>query len=174
MGGIAAGAFHVEGLFDTGTEEIDKGVVIITHKAAEELFVMHDKTSEIAIRLKDVEEAQNVSTLIRQKLNSSELEILPWQEVSTVLEQWIEFDNGFIYLIVIVVMIVVAIGILNTVLMGVLERTREFGTYYLPWELNENRSWRWLHGNPCFRCYWKSVRIVIRNPANLSTWKNRN
>ncbi|KHE90608.1 MAG: lipoprotein releasing system transmembrane protein LolC [Candidatus Scalindua brodae] len=126
-GSIAAGAFHVKGLFDTGTEEIDKGVVIITHKAAEELFVMHDKTSEIAIRLKNVEDAQKVSTLIRQKLNSSELEILPWQEVSTVLEQWIEFDNGFIYLIVIVVMIVVAIGILNTVLMGVLERTREFG-----------------------------------------------
>ncbi len=126
-GSIAAGAFHVKGLLDTGTEEIDKGIVIITHKAAEELFVMQDKTSEIAIRLKNVENAQHVSTIINQKLNSSELEILPWQEVSTVLEQWIEFDNGFVYLIIIVVMIVVAIGILNTVLMGVLERTREFG-----------------------------------------------
>ncbi len=126
-GSIAAGAFHIKGLLDTGTEEIDKGVVIITHKAAEELFVMHDKTSEIAIRLKDVDEAQHVSSLIRQKLNSSDLEVLPWQKISTVLEQTIEFDNGFIYLIVIVVMIVVATGILNTVLMGVLERTREFG-----------------------------------------------
>ncbi len=126
-GSIAAGAFHVKGLLDTGTEEIDKGAVLITHKAAQELFVMHDKTSEIAIRLKDVEEAQHVSSLIHQKLNSPDLEVLPWQRISTVLEQWIEFDNGFIYLIVIVVMIVVASGILNTVLMGVLERTREFG-----------------------------------------------
>ncbi len=126
-GSIAAGAFHVKGLLDTGAEEIDKGVVIITHKAAEELFVMHDKTSEIAIRLKDVEEAKHVSSLIHQELNLSDLEVLPWQKISTALEQWIEFDNGFIYLIVIVVMVVVATGILNTVLMGVLERTREFG-----------------------------------------------
>ncbi len=126
-GSIAAGAFHVKGLLDTGAEEIDKGAVFITHKAAQVLFAMDDKTSEIAIRLKDVEEAQHVSSLIHQELNSSDLEVLPWQEISTVLEQWIEFDNGFIYLIVIVVMIVVATGILNTVLMGVLERTREFG-----------------------------------------------
>lgn len=126
-GSIAAGAFYVKGLLDTGTEEIDKGVVIITHKAAEDLFVMHGKTSEIVIRLKDVEEAQNVSVLIRQELNSPELEILPWQELSAILAQWIEFDNSFVYLIVLVVMIVVAVGILNTVLMSVIERTREFG-----------------------------------------------
>ncbi len=126
-GSIAAGAFHVKGLLDTGTEEIDKGVVIITHKAAEDLFVMHGRTSEIAIRLRDVEDSQKVSALIRKELNSPELEVLSWQEVSAVLEQWIEFDNGFIYLIVLVVMVVVAIGILNTVLMGVFERTREFG-----------------------------------------------
>ncbi len=126
-GSIAAGAFHVKGLLNTGTDEIDKGVVIITHKAAEDLFVMNDRTSEIAIRLTDVENSKKASALIRKNLNSPELEVLSWQEVSAVLEQWIEFDNGFIYLIVLVVMVVVAIGILNTVLMGVFERTREFG-----------------------------------------------
>jgi len=52
---------------------------------------------------------------------------LGWDEISPMLKQWIEFDNAFIWIIVAVVMIIVAIGILNTVLMGVLERTKEFG-----------------------------------------------
>ena len=126
-GSIASAAFRIKGLLDTGAEEIDKGIAIISYKAAEDLFVMQDRASEIAIRLKSVNDSELVASQIRQALNSPELEVLPWQEISPMLKQWVEFDNGFIWIIVLVVMIVVAIGILNTVLMGVLERRREFG-----------------------------------------------
>ncbi len=126
-GSIAAGAFRIQGLLDTGVEEIDKGVVLLLLPDSQELFVMNDKISEIAIRLKSVEKAKSVAKKLSRALPASELEILPWQTISPMMQQWIEFDNAFIWIIVIVVMIVVAIGILNTVLMGVLERTREFG-----------------------------------------------
>jgi len=53
--------------------------------------------------------------------------VLPWQTISMSFLQWIQFDNGFIWIIVIITMLVVLSGILNTILMGVLERTREFG-----------------------------------------------
>ncbi|MBF0532575.1 MAG: ABC transporter permease [Candidatus Omnitrophica bacterium] len=125
-GSIASGAYRVCGLMDTGAEEIDKGVVLITHAAAENLFAMAGRTSELAVRIKNVKDAKPAALQISEQLPSS-FEVLPWQTVSPVLQQWIEFDEGFIWIIVFVVMIVVAIGILNTVLMGVLERTREFG-----------------------------------------------
>lgn len=126
-GSIAAGAFYVRGLLDTGAEEIDKGLVLIPLKAAQELFVLPDKVSELTIKIKSGAQSEVIAKSLVAGLNNPMIEILPWQEVSPMLKQWIEFDNAFIWIIVIIVMIVIAIGILNTVLMGVLERTREFG-----------------------------------------------
>jgi putative ABC transport system permease protein len=125
-GSIASAAFTVCGLFDTGASEIDSGLAMISHEAAADLFVMNGATSEVAIK---VAGGHFTSTAkhIAGVLNRSDLEVLTWQQVTPMLEQWIEFDNGFTWVIVVIVMIVVAIGILNTVLMGVLERTREFG-----------------------------------------------
>jgi putative ABC transport system permease protein len=125
-GSIASGAYRIKGMFETGAEEIDKGIVFITLRAAQELFVMPDAVSEIVIQVSSPEHAKTVSKKLIKELPPS-LEVMSWQEVSPSFYQWIEFDVGFIWIIVIIVMIVVAIGILNTVLMGVLERTREFG-----------------------------------------------
>jgi len=126
-GSIAAGAYRIKGIFDTGTEEVDQGLVLITHQAAQDLFAMPEATSEIALRIHSATDSPVIADQIRKNLVQPDLEILPWQEISPSFQEWIEFDNGFIWIIVCVVMIVVAIGILNTILMGVLERTREFG-----------------------------------------------
>ena len=126
-GSIAGGAYYVAGILDTGVEEIDKGLALITHAAAEELFVMENKTTQIALKLLDVEASDQVTTNLKAQFSQSNLEILPWRDVSPILQQWLEYDNTFVWVIVFIVMVVVAIGILNTVLMGVLERTREFG-----------------------------------------------
>jgi ABC-type lipoprotein release transport system permease subunit len=126
-GSIASGAFRIKGLLDTGTDEIDKNIALINLTAAQEMFVMPQKVSEIAIKLKKSENAQKVADEISQKFNEPGLEVLSWPEISPSFYQWIEFDNAFIWLIFVIFMVVVAIGILNTVLMGVLERTREFG-----------------------------------------------
>ena len=127
-GSIAAGAYELYGILNTGVDEVDKGIALITYHAAEELFYMNNKTSEIAIRLNSAEHVKDVSEQIKHNLKmKQDLEILTWEEISPMLQQWIEFDKGFILVIVFVVIIVVGIGILNTVLMGVLERKREFG-----------------------------------------------
>jgi ABC-type lipoprotein release transport system permease subunit len=126
-GSVAAGAFYIKGLLETGTEEIDRAVMLIHYTYAQELFNMFDQASEIAIRVVEADQNTSVAKDIAAALDYDFLEILPWQETSKSFQQWIEFDNGFIWMIVVVLMIVVAIGILNTVLMGVLERTREFG-----------------------------------------------
>ncbi|MCR4337260.1 MAG: ABC transporter permease, partial [Candidatus Omnitrophica bacterium] len=126
-GSIASAAFMVRGLIDTGTDEIDQTIALITHQAAEELFVMSNRTSEVVVRLNSLDDVEFMTQRLRDDFFHQNLEVLPWQEVAPSFQQWIEFDNAFVWMIVIVVMIVVAIGILNTVLMGVLERTREFG-----------------------------------------------
>lgn len=126
-GSIASGAYYVKGIIDSGVAEIDKGLALLTFQAAEDLFVMNIQPSQIGVQLHSIDESDLVAEELKETLKDPSLEILPWRKVSPVLQQWLDYDNTFIWIILIIVMIVVAIGIMNTVLMGVLERTREIG-----------------------------------------------
>ena len=54
-------------------------------------------------------------------------QVKSWDEIGPELRDWIAFYDAIIEVIMIVLLLVVAVGIMNTVLMGVLERTHEFG-----------------------------------------------
>ena len=47
--------------------------------------------------------------------------------VEPFLRQFIELDDAFFYIIVLILFVVISVGILNTVMMSVFERVREFG-----------------------------------------------
>ncbi|MCW8928323.1 MAG: FtsX-like permease family protein, partial [Gammaproteobacteria bacterium] len=53
--------------------------------------------------------------------------VLDWQEMMPQLVQFIILDDAGNYVFLTLILIMVVFGILNTVLMSVLERTREFG-----------------------------------------------
>ena len=53
--------------------------------------------------------------------------MLSWAQVEPFLEQFIVLDDAFFYIIVAILFIVISVGILNTILMSVFERVREFG-----------------------------------------------
>lgn len=126
-GSLASALYRVCGLLDTGSDEIDKGLALITLKAAQDLFVLGDMVSEIIIRTDSADNVDAVAAQIKTKVNTHKFEVLTWKEISPILLQWVEFDIAFINIILLVVLVVVAAGILNTLLMGILERTHEFG-----------------------------------------------
>jgi len=126
-GSLAAGAFRLCGILDSGAEEIDQGMALITLKAAQQLLVLDEKISEFAIRLDSVYKAETISQQLKQKIDTAKFEVLTWKEISPMTAQWLEFDRAFVNGILFVVILVVASGIFNTILMSVLERVREFG-----------------------------------------------
>jgi putative ABC transport system permease protein len=126
-GSLASGAYRVCGILDTGAEEIDKTLALITLKAAQDLLVLEDKVSEFSIRTKNVNKVDALAAALRTKLNTGIYEVMTWKEISPMTVQWLEFDRAFSNIILFIVMLVVAAGILNTILMSVLERVREFG-----------------------------------------------
>ncbi|MFH0764075.1 MAG: ABC transporter permease [Candidatus Omnitrophota bacterium] len=126
-GSLANEAYRVGGIMDTGTEDLDKGLAIITLPAARELFVMGDKVSEVAVRINDLKNVDAVAGDLKKALGGKSFEILTWKDISPMLVQWIEFDIAFTNIILFVVLLVVAAGILNTLLMATLERVKEFG-----------------------------------------------
>jgi ABC-type lipoprotein release transport system permease subunit len=126
-GSLANAAYRVAGIVDTGAEEIDRSLVVITLRAAQEFFVLGNRVSEITVRVTDLNEAGTVREKLKLLLNNMSLEVLTWREIAPMLAQWIEFDIAFINIILLVVLLVVAAGILNTLLMATLERVKEFG-----------------------------------------------
>lgn len=126
-GSLAAAAYEICGLLESGAEEIDKGLALITLNAANSLLVMDGRISEIAIKTSSIKKIDATKALLKTKIPAEKYEVLDWKEISPMTYQWTQFDQVFTHIILFIVLLVVAAGILNTVLMSVLERTREFG-----------------------------------------------
>jgi putative ABC transport system permease protein len=126
-GSMAAAAFEVCGIMETGAEEIDKNLALITLQAAQDLLVLNGKISEICVKTASVDIIEAINHFIKQNIDLKIYEALSWKDISPMTHQWLQFDQAFAGIILLIVLLVVASGILNTILMGVLERTREFG-----------------------------------------------
>ena len=82
---------------------------------------------ELAIALQQQSQAMVFATQWQEKLGKDDLSVDPWQVVETAFYNGMQADKQGNYVSLGVLIFIVSIGVLNTVLMGTLERTREFG-----------------------------------------------
>ena len=129
-GSMGAQLFRLTGIFRSGAPDLDRGVVYILLKDAQELFSLGDRVTEAVVLLDSSDAVPTASQALHAALRGSPdgtYEVLTWSEVEPYLEQFIVLDDAFFYIIVAILFIVIAVGILNTILMSVFERVREFG-----------------------------------------------
>lgn len=126
-GSMGADRFEVVGLFETGVKRIDGRVVQIPLDAAQSLYAFWGRVTEIAARVDDPDRLDAVAATLRQQLSGRGVEVLGWPALLPSLVQMVDFHNAVTYIVIFVVFVVVAAGIVNTILMSVMERGREFG-----------------------------------------------
>ena len=119
--------FTIVGSVRTGMPQFDRAAVFVGIDTAGELLVMYGRVQVIALRLEDLEDIPAVAADLRSSLTGKGLVVLPWSGVMKDLEQGIEMDSVSGLLTLGILIVVVAFGITNTVLMSVTERFREFG-----------------------------------------------
>lgn len=128
MDGTLSGyAYQVKGIFHTGSQAIDEVSAYITLSSARELLSLENNTHEIVIKLSGRKTISSVLDQIRAKLDLNQYEILTWNQIMPEIEQWVAWSEAIIRTILLAVMVVIGVSIMNTVLMSVLERTRELG-----------------------------------------------
>ncbi|MGD8292686.1 MAG: ABC transporter permease, partial [Desulfobacterales bacterium] len=130
-GSIAATVVKIKGIFRSGIDELDRSLIHIPLQAFQEIFSMQGAVHAVVLiagSLSEVESAkQSIQTKLASLNSTMPLAVLDWNELMPGLRQSIEMDliSGLIFYLLL--LLVVAFSILNTFLMAIFERTREFG-----------------------------------------------
>ncbi|MBF0473288.1 MAG: ABC transporter permease [Nitrospirae bacterium] len=126
-GSIANGIFKIIGFAGRDDDPSERGSVYINIKTAQEFLELGNRIHEIAISIKDQEKSRKTALLIRDLNLDKTLEVSPWEEIEKDFYKAMQTDKKRSVIFFTIISLIVAVGILNTVLMTILERTREFG-----------------------------------------------
>ncbi len=122
-GEITSAAFRIQGLFKTNNSKMDEAGIFVLRKDLNRLLGKENMAHEMAILLHD----EKAATPFAQALAKGKpgLEILSYEALSpeiTLLKTQIQITST-----ILIVMLALVFGIINTMLMAVLERVRELG-----------------------------------------------
>jgi len=126
---IASRAFRIVGIFRAEMEATEKQFVFVTRTAAQHMLKLKNGISEVSVILPDQKEVKQVADNLRAALPSADYEVQTWRELLPLITAYLDIYDGFIFIWFIVVFIAMGFGIVNTTLMAVFERIREFGLF---------------------------------------------
>ena len=126
-GSIANDVYKIVGIAESGDDATDRVACYLHIEDAQELFVLDGRIHEIVVIVSNINHVSKITDALEARLNNSTLEVSPWQVVAKSFYRAMKTDQQGDAISRWVIMFIVAIGVLNTVLMSVLERTREYG-----------------------------------------------
>ena len=126
-GSIANDVYKIVGIVESGDDATDRVGCYLHIKDAQELLVLNGRVHEIVVIVSNINQVDKITRAIETQLNDPTLDVAPWQEVAKSFYRAMQTDQQGDAISRLVIMLIVAIGVLNTVLMSVLERTREYG-----------------------------------------------
>ncbi len=124
---IASRAFRIVGIFRAEMEATEKQFAFVTMPVAQHMLKLENGISEVSILLPDQKHVERVASGLRAVLPSTDYEVQTWRELLPILTAYLRIFDGFISIWYLVVFIAMGFGIVNTTLMAVFERMREFG-----------------------------------------------
>ena len=127
-GSVAATIVSVAGVFRSGVAEVDRHLVQLPLKTFQQVFGMGDAAHAIVFLPPNIEALPAVEREVSARLPANEdLVVLDWNRLVPGLKQLIQADWTTGWFMYVALILVVTFSILNTFIMSVLERTREFG-----------------------------------------------
>ncbi len=126
QGDITYGAFKVTGIFRTHNTDFENLNVFVLRKDLQRLIDFPDNTvSAITVLLNNTDDTKAITTQLKKQF--PDLQVQGWQELSPMLQTMSGTMEEFSLIFVGIILIALAFGIINTMLMAVLDRTREIG-----------------------------------------------
>jgi len=119
--------FRVVGIFKADPQAMETGYVFIGRDVAQQMLGLGNQVSEVAV----MTGSREIQDAFIEKLRAAApgLESQPWTEVQPLLVLMENVNNVVLLIWFAVVFAAMAFGLINTLLMAVFERTREFGLF---------------------------------------------
>jgi len=127
-GSFAAAVVPVVGIFDSGMPDVDRGFAEVPLGFFQETFAMGAAGHAVVIMAPGLLQVGTVRSRAAALLpGGADLVIHDWDALLPGLKQAIQADLASAWFMYAVLIVLVAFSVLNTQLMSVLERTKEFG-----------------------------------------------
>lgn len=126
-GSLAADSLILTGTFTTGLNALDRLQAEMPLGRFQETFAMQDQAHTIILNSETLSTFQGTFDSVASIAEKHELVLLDWKALQPGLWQGILLDISSAALIYLTLIVVVAFSLLNSILMSILERTREFG-----------------------------------------------
>ena len=127
-GTISGQLVRVRGVFRTGLPEVDVRVVHIRLDAARRWLGVDGAATSVALLLESNAAVDRTARALAEALaDVPGARVLAWPEAMPELEAALKMDDFGDFVFHVITLVIVALAIVNTILMSVLNRTREFG-----------------------------------------------
>jgi lipoprotein-releasing system permease protein len=120
-------SFVVTGFFESGIYEYDASLSLVSLDAARDALDLGDRVTGILVRVRDMEKAPEVGSRIMSAVESPRLWANDWIRQNRQLFLWMKIEKLIGYLVFAIILVVAAFLIASTLIMIVLEKTREIG-----------------------------------------------
>ena len=135
-GSIANDIFIVTALIGNRTS-FDRMAIYLPLNAAQMFLSLGPDVHEYALLVTDKNANESIAVELARKL--PDVTVSPWQVVESTFYRTMQSDKQGNHFMMALIVFIVFIGVLNTVLMSVLERTREFGDVHAGMHQRDSR-----------------------------------
>jgi len=118
--------FEVAGIFNTGLYEFDNATALIAIGVAQKLFGLEGRASYIQVKLADIFAAPAIGERIKAVLPPV-VYITTWMELNKSLFSALKLEKNIMFLTITLIVIVAALNIIATLILMVMEKTRDIG-----------------------------------------------
>ncbi len=127
---IASMAFRITGVFQADMESTEKQFVFVPISSANAMLKLSGRISEAVVRLPDVDLTGRLETGLAESLArdlGDNYSVKTWRDLIPMMKAYLDMNDYFLYIWYVVVFVAMGFGVVNTTLMAVYERMREFG-----------------------------------------------
>jgi putative ABC transport system permease protein len=124
-GNLASGAFRIAAIYKTVNAPYDDSNVFVKITDVDSLGGIRNQINEIAVLLKSSESLDESQKNLKRMFPKTEIQ--NWKEIAPELGYTVSVGDKMMFIFMGIIMLALGFGIVNTMMMAVLERTREIG-----------------------------------------------
>lgn len=123
--------YTVVGMFHTGLDAMDRDLVLMSLASLQDLLRLSPgRIHEVGIKLHDnnITAATKTAAALEAQLSKSfPVRVRAWPELAPELADYVQFNRRVTFILFLIFFLLAVMGIVNTMLMAIVSRTRELG-----------------------------------------------